>query len=66
MLPRVLHLQPATHRRLVRLSKEAERDGAYRASNVTGNLALSSPNSVWRTFKVLFSLRWRPLQVVVC
>jgi transposase len=32
MLPRLLHLHPATHRRLVRLSKEAERDGAYRVA----------------------------------
>ena len=32
MLPRLLYLHPATHRRLVRLSKEAERDGAYRVA----------------------------------
>ena len=32
MLPRLLRLHPATHRRLVRLSKEAERDGAYRVA----------------------------------
>ena len=32
MLPRLLHLHPATHRRLIRLSKEAERDGAYRVA----------------------------------
>lgn len=32
MLPRFLHLHPATHRRLIRLSKEAERDGAYRVA----------------------------------
>jgi transposase len=32
MLPRLLRLHPATHRRLIRLSKEAERDGAYRVA----------------------------------
>ena len=32
MLPRLLHLHPATCRRLTRLSKEAKRDGAYRVA----------------------------------
>ena len=32
MLPRLLHLHPATCRRLTRLSREAERDGAYRVA----------------------------------
>ena len=32
MLPRLLHLHPATRRRLTCLSKEAERDGAYRVA----------------------------------
>jgi transposase len=32
MLPLLLHLHPATRRRLLRLSKEAERDGAYRVA----------------------------------
>lgn len=32
MLPRLLRLHPATHRRLIRLKKEAERDGAYRVA----------------------------------
>jgi transposase len=32
MLPRLLHLHSATRRRLTRLSKEAERDGAYRVA----------------------------------
>jgi transposase len=32
MLPRLLHLHPKTYSRLVRLSKEAERDGAYRVA----------------------------------
>ncbi len=32
VLPRLLHLHPATCRRLTRLSKEAERDGAYRVA----------------------------------
>ena len=33
MLARLLHLHPKTYGRLVRLSKEAERDGAYRVAN---------------------------------
>lgn len=32
MLPRLLHLHPAARRRLIRLSKEAEREGAYRVA----------------------------------
>jgi hypothetical protein len=32
MLPRVLRLHPKTYARLVRLSKEAERDVAYRVA----------------------------------
>ncbi len=32
MLPRLLRLHPATRRRLIRLSKEAEREGAYRVA----------------------------------
>ena len=32
MLPRVLRLHPGTYQRLLRLSKEAERDGAYRVA----------------------------------
>jgi transposase len=32
VLPRLLHLHPATCRYLTRLSKEAERDGAYRVA----------------------------------
>jgi hypothetical protein len=32
MLPRMLHLHPSTYQRLIRLSKEAEKDGAYRVA----------------------------------
>lgn len=32
MLPRILRLHPKTHAKLVRLSKEAEREGAYRVA----------------------------------
>ncbi len=32
MLPRLLHLHPATRRRLTGLSRQAERDGAYRVA----------------------------------
>ena len=41
MLARVLHLHPKAHSRLVRLSKEAEREGAYRVSDATFHLSLS-------------------------
>ena len=32
MLPRLLQLHPRTRQRLIRLSREAERDGAYRVA----------------------------------
>jgi hypothetical protein len=32
MLARLLRLHPSTYKRLVRLSKEAQRDGAYRVA----------------------------------
>jgi transposase len=32
MRPRQLHLHPSTYKRLIRLGKEAERDGAYRVA----------------------------------
>ena len=32
MLPRLLRLHPSTYQRLIRLSKEAEKDGAYRVA----------------------------------
>ena len=32
MLPRLLRLHPSTSRQLIRLTKEAERDGAYRVA----------------------------------
>lgn len=42
MLPRLLHLHPATRRRLVRLSKEAARDGAYRVAKRLQAVVLNS------------------------
>jgi putative transposase len=42
MLPRLLHLHPKTHARLVRLSKEAERDGAYRVAKRLQAVVLNS------------------------
>lgn len=59
MLPRRLRLHPSTYQRLIRLSKEAEQDGAYRVAkrlravvlnsegNTSGELAnlLQSPRS---------------------
>ena len=32
MLPRLLRLHPSTYQLLIRLSKEAEKDGAYRVA----------------------------------
>jgi transposase len=42
MLPRLLHLHPKTQGRLVRLSKEAERDGAYRVAKRLQAVVLNS------------------------
>jgi len=42
MLPRLLRLHPSTHQRLIRLSKEAERDGAYRVAKRLRAVVLNS------------------------
>ena len=42
MLPRLLRLHPSTHKRLVRLSKEAERDGVYRVAKRLQSVVLNS------------------------
>jgi transposase len=42
MLPRILQLHPSTYQRLVRLSKEAERDGAYRVAKRLQAVLLNS------------------------
>jgi transposase len=42
MLARLLHLHSKTHGRLVRLSKEAERDGAYRVAKRLQAIVLNS------------------------
>lgn len=42
MLPRLLRLHAKTQRRLVRLSKEAERDGAYRVAKRLQAVVLNS------------------------
>ena len=42
MLPRVLQLHPSTYQRLTRLSKEAERDGAYRVAKRLRAVVLNS------------------------
>lgn len=42
MVPRLLRLHPSTYRRLVRLSKEAERDGAYRVAKRLQAVVLNS------------------------
>ena len=42
MLARLLHLHPKTYGRLVRLSREAERDGAYRVAKRLQAVVLNS------------------------
>ena len=42
MLPRIIRLHPSTYQRLIRLSKEAERDGAYRVSKRLQAVVLNS------------------------
>src|ERR1035441_7968274 len=42
MMPRLLLLHPSTYQRLVRLSKEAERDGAYRVAKRLRAVVLNS------------------------
>jgi len=42
MLPRLLHLHPKTHSRLVRLGKEAERNGIYRVAKRLQAVVLNS------------------------
>jgi transposase len=42
MLPRLLRLHPSTYQRLTRLSKEAERDGAYRVAKRLCAVVLNS------------------------
>ena len=42
MLAHLLRLHPSTHKRLARLSKEAERDGAYRVAKRLQAVVLNS------------------------
>ena len=42
MVPRLLRLHPKTYRRLIRLSKEAEQDGAYRVAKRLQAVVLNS------------------------
>jgi transposase len=42
MLPRLLRLHPSTYEKLVRLSKEAEKDGAYRVAKRLRAVVLNS------------------------
>ena len=42
MVPRLLRLHPSTYQRLTRLSKEAERDGAYRVAKRLRAVVLNS------------------------
>src|SRR5437660_687479 len=52
MLPRMLRLHPSTYQRLVRLSKEAEKDGAYRVAKRLRAVLLNAegiPAVSWRS-----------------
>ncbi len=42
MLPRLLHLHPKTYSKLIRLSKEAEREGVYRVAKRLQAVVLNS------------------------
>ena len=42
MVPRILHLHPKTYERLMRLRKQAERDGAYRVAKSLQAVVLNS------------------------
>jgi transposase len=42
MLPRLLRLHPSTYKKLIRLGKEAERDGAYRVAKRLRAVVLNS------------------------
>ena len=42
MVPRLLRLHPSTYKRLIRLTKEAERDGAYRVAKRLQSVVLNS------------------------
>ena len=42
MVPRILYLHPKTYKRLIRLRKEAERDGAYRVAKRLHAVVLNS------------------------
>src|ERR1700731_4705836 len=42
MLPRLVRLNPSTYQRLIALSKEAERDGAYRVARRLRAVVLNS------------------------
>src|SRR5207253_10771058 len=42
MVPRILYLHPKTYKRLIRLRKQAERDGAYRAPTRLQAVVLNS------------------------
>ena len=42
MVPRILYLHPKTYKRLIRLRKQAERDGAYRVAQRLQAVVLNS------------------------
>src|SRR5258706_9565942 len=42
MVPRILYLHPKTYKRLIRLCKQAERDGAYRVAKRLQAVGLNS------------------------
>ena len=53
MLPRLLRLHPLTYRRLIRLSKEAEQEGAYRVAKclqAVVRIPKAGPAAIWPEF----------------
>jgi hypothetical protein len=52
MVPRILYLHPKTYKQLIRLRKQAEREGAYRVAKRLQAVVL---NSEGRTDRFLIS-----------
>jgi transposase len=55
MLPRLLRLHPSTYQRLLRLSKEAEREGAYRVAKRLRAVVLNSEGYTSGELAILLS-----------
>ena len=55
MVPRILYLHPKAYKRLIRLRKQAERDGAYRVAKRLQAVVLNSdvPAASWPIYSDL-------------